>query len=59
MPVPHVLFAVFFFLLVLIFQLMNSVERVRRLMRCYASLLHVHKMLAMAKEVSVSALSDI
>jgi hypothetical protein len=59
MPVPHVLFAVFFFLLVLIFQLMNSVERVRRLMRSYASLLPQHKMLAMAKEVSASALSDI
>lgn len=37
-PVPHVMFAVFFFLLVLIFQAINSVGRVRQLMRKYSAL---------------------
>lgn len=51
MPVPHVLFAVFFFLLVLVFQMINSVERVRRLLASYPNLLPAQKVLAVAKEV--------
>jgi len=49
-PVPHVLFAVFFFLLVLVFQAINSVGRVRSLMGEYARLSGGEKLAAAAKE---------
>ena len=50
-PVPHVLFAVFFFLLVLIFQAINSVGRVRSLMGEYSRLPASQKLPAAMKEV--------
>eukprot|EP00802_Teleaulax_amphioxeia_P024101 Tamp_24759.p1 GENE.Tamp_24759~~Tamp_24759.p1 ORF type:complete len:313 (+),score=49.43 Tamp_24759:2-940(+) len=49
-PVPHVLFAVFFFLLVLVFQAINSVGRVRSLMGEYARLSGGEKLASAAKE---------
>ena len=49
-PVPHVLFAVFFFLLVLIFQAINSVGRVRSLMGEYSRLPACEKLPAAMKE---------
>jgi hypothetical protein len=49
-PVPHVLFAVFFFLLVLIFQAINSVGRVRSLMCEYSRLPACEKLPAAMKE---------
>jgi hypothetical protein len=53
--VPHVLFAVFFFLLVLIFQAMNTAERIKRAAAGYTSLLPPQKVKVLAKEVCASS----